>query len=78
MPEYLGDPSTNMLHFEIDNSTSCSDFYNESYVIWHGPAHCSNWINVFNVSKPIGIPKYFIEYETPSLPYIPTNVYYVK
>ena len=78
MPEYLGDPSTSMLHFEIDNSTSCSDFSNSSYVIWHGPAHCSNWINVFNVSKPKGIPEYFIEYETPSLPYVPTNVYYVK
>ncbi len=78
MPEYLGDPSTNMLHFEIDNSTSCGDFYNGSYVIWHGPAHCNNWINVFNVSKPKGIPEYFIEYETPSLPYVPTNVYYVK
>ncbi len=78
LPEYLGDPATDMLHFEIDSSTACSDFYNYSYVIWHGPAHCSNWINVFNVSKPRGIPEYFIEYETPSLPYVPTNVYYIR
>ena len=78
MPEYLGNPSTNMLHFEIDNSTSCSHFYNYSYVIWHGPAHCDNWVNVFNVSEPVGIPEYFIEYETPQLPYFPTNVYYIS
>lgn len=77
MPEYLGDPSTGMLHFTIDNTTSCSDFLNQSYVIWHGPAHCSNWIDVFNVTKPVGIPEYYIEYETPMLPYVPTNVYYV-
>lgn len=78
MPEYLGDPSTSTLQFEIDNTTPCSSFENYSYVIWHGPAHCSNWVNVFNVSQPQGIPEYFIEYETPSLPYVPTNVYYVK
>lgn len=78
MPEYLGDPSTGMLQFTIDNETSCSEFIPGGYVIWHGPPHCSNWINVFNVSKPVGIPEYFIEYETPSLPYVPTNVYYIK
>jgi hypothetical protein len=78
MPEYIGDPSTSNLVFEINNTTSCSTFDNHSYVIWHGPPHCSNWINVFNVSTPKGIPEYFIEYETPMLPYVPTNVYYVK
>ncbi|MEM0106639.1 MAG: glycosyltransferase family 39 protein [Candidatus Micrarchaeaceae archaeon] len=78
LPEYLGDPSTNKVDFSITNQTNCNTFTPGSYVIWSGPKKCSNWINKLNITIPSSIPSYIKSIETPLLPYLPTNVYYVK
>ncbi len=77
LPEYLGNPSTGMLT-AVNATKACDSFTSGAYVIWQGGPHCSNWVDVYNITAPKGIPKYFVESETPQLPYIPTNVYYVE
>ena len=77
-PAYYGDPSTSKLVFQIDNRTNCTTFNSGGYVVWSGQPKCANWVNVFNVTTPTNIPAYYLAYETSSIYYPPTNVYYVK
>ncbi len=77
-PTYFGDPSTSRVIFDITNTTPCSQFLPDNYVVWSGPPKCSEWVNVLNITIPKDAPIYYVEYETPTLIYRPTNVYYIK
>ncbi|MEM3841223.1 MAG: glycosyltransferase family 39 protein [Candidatus Micrarchaeaceae archaeon] len=77
-PTYFGDPSTSRVVFDITNTTPCSDFLPHNYVIWSGPPKCSEWVNVLNITIPKDAPAYYVKYETPTLIYRPTNVYYIE
>ncbi len=75
-PFYIGRPAGQNMSL-VSGTDNCSEFSAQSYVVWSGPAHCSNWVDVFNSTTPKGVPAYFISTETQSLINIPTNVYYV-
>jgi len=74
----LGEPGENRVDYNIAPGTNCTTFANYSYVIWAGPPHCSDWVNVLNITTPSDIPSYVIQSESPALGYIVTNVYYVS
>ena len=76
-PTYFGDPSTSRVIFDITNTTPCSQFLPDNYVVWSGPPKCSDWKNVLNITIPKDAPSYFVDTETPTLIYRPTNVYFI-
>jgi hypothetical protein len=75
---YLGEPFPGRVNFNIPNTTNCSGFQNDSYVIWAGPPHCNNWVNVRNITAQKDIPDYILPLEEPLFGYKITNIYFVK
>ncbi|MGC8496303.1 MAG: glycosyltransferase family 39 protein [Candidatus Micrarchaeia archaeon] len=75
---YYGDPSSSRIIFDITNTTNCNAFQPGSYVVWSGPPHCSNWVDIYNMPPVQGIPQMYINAEKSSMVYIPTNIYFVK
>ncbi|MGC8651870.1 MAG: ArnT family glycosyltransferase [Candidatus Micrarchaeia archaeon] len=74
---YYGDPSTTKVIFDVSNTTNCTSFQQGGYVVWSGPPHCNNWVNVYTMPPVSGIPERYVEAEEPEMIYIPTNIYYV-
>lgn len=71
---YPSDPKVT----SIKANESCTSFPIGSYVVWSGNPPCNDFIDVFNVTPPSGIPQYIIQGEIGDQTFIPTNVYHVE
>ncbi|MDE1849851.1 MAG: glycosyltransferase family 39 protein [Candidatus Micrarchaeota archaeon] len=75
---YLGMPLSNQVNYSIGSNVSCDRLLANAYIVWAGPPHCRNWVNVLNITQPKDIPEYLIRYEDPVLGYKITNVYLIR